>query len=46
MTHHSIPKEDRLHVGMAENLIRLSVGLEDPQDVINDLESAFNEASM
>lgn len=45
MTHHSIPKEERLLVGMEENLIRLSVGLEDPQDLINDLESAFNEAS-
>lgn len=44
MTHHNLPKKDRLHVGMADNLIRLSVGLEDPQDLIDDLESSFHKA--
>ncbi|KAL5291346.1 CTH.2 family protein [Megaselia abdita] len=41
MTHHNVPKEDRLHVGMTDNLIRLSVGLEDPEDLIVDMNRAF-----
>lgn len=44
MTHNSVPRKDRLHVGMTDNLIRLSVGLEDPQDLINDLENAFRQS--
>lgn len=45
MTHNCIPKEERLRVGMTDNFIRLSVGLEDAQDLINDLDNAFTEAS-
>jgi cystathionine beta-lyase/cystathionine gamma-synthase len=41
MTHASIPKEERLKVGLTDSLIRLSVGVEDVEDLIADLESAF-----
>ncbi|MBM7542213.1 trans-sulfuration enzyme family protein [Amphibacillus cookii] len=42
MTHFSIPKEERLTFGISDGLLRLSVGLEDPSDIINDLEQALN----
>jgi len=41
MTHASIPKEERLKVGLTDSLIRLSVGIEDVDDLINDLTEAF-----
>lgn len=41
MTHGSIPKEVREKVGLKESLIRLSVGIEDAEDLIEDLEQAF-----
>jgi len=41
MTHASIPKEERLKVGLTESLIRLSVGIEDADDLIEDLEIAL-----
>ena len=41
MTHASIPKEDRLKVGLTDSLIRLSVGVEDVTDLIEDLEKAL-----
>jgi cystathionine beta-lyase len=41
MTHKSIPAEKRRAAGVADSLIRLSVGLEDADDLINDLEQAF-----
>lgn len=41
MTHASIPKEERAKVGLTESLIRLSVGVEDVEDLIEDLEKAF-----
>ncbi len=42
MTHASIPREERLAIGMTDSLIRLSVGVEDAEDLINDLENAFS----
>ncbi len=42
MTHASIPKEDRLKVGLTDSLIRLSVGIEDIDDLIQDLEQALS----
>lgn len=42
MTHKSIPKETRKASGVQDSLIRLSVGLEDANDLINDLEQAFS----
>jgi cystathionine beta-lyase len=41
MTHKSIPKEIRKSAGVADSLIRLSVGLEDTEDLIKDIEWAF-----
>ena len=41
MTHGSIPKEVREKVGLKDSLIRLSVGIEDADDLIEDLEQAF-----
>lgn len=42
MTHASVPKKVRESIGLTDNLIRLSVGIEDVEDLINDLEKAFN----
>ena len=42
MTHASIPKEIREKSGVVEGLIRLSVGIEDEQDLIEDLDQAIN----
>lgn len=42
MTHASIPKEERVKNGLTDSLIRLSVGIEDAEDLINDLEQALN----
>ena len=44
MTHASIPYEIRQKVGIVDNLIRLSVGIEDREAIINDLRNAFNKA--
>jgi len=41
MTHASIPKKERLKVGLTDSLIRLSVGIEDVDDLIEDLEMAL-----
>ncbi len=41
MTHGSIPREDRLKVGLTDSLIRLSVGVEDADDLVADLEQAL-----
>jgi cystathionine gamma-lyase len=41
MTHASIPREERLKVGLTDSLIRLSVGIEDVDDLIEDLEMAL-----
>lgn len=41
MTHASVPEEKRRQAGIQDSLIRLSVGIEQPQDLISDLEEAF-----
>jgi len=41
MTHASIPKEEREKTGVVDALIRLSVGIEDDEDLINDLKQAI-----
>ncbi len=45
MTHKSIPSEKRHAAGVADSLIRLSVGLEEVTDLIDDLDNAFNKIS-
>ncbi|HLL52324.1 MAG TPA: cystathionine gamma-synthase [Myxococcaceae bacterium] len=44
MTHASIPKENREKLGISDGLIRLSVGIEDAQDLIDDLKNALQAA--
>lgn len=41
MTHASIPREDRIANGLTDSLIRLSVGIEDVEDLKNDLDQAL-----
>ncbi len=43
MTHASIPREERLKVGLTDSLIRLSVGIEDVEDLIDDLNAALDK---
>ena len=44
MTHASIPKEEREKLGISDGLIRLSVGIEDVDDLIADLSAALDKA--
>ncbi|MCA9629454.1 MAG: PLP-dependent transferase [Myxococcales bacterium] len=46
MTHASIPKETRDSIGIGDGLVRLSVGLEDVEDLWSDLEGAFAAAGL
>ncbi len=41
MTHASIPKEERAKTGIVDSLIRLSVGIEDEEDLLDDLKQAL-----
>ncbi|RYY92660.1 MAG: cystathionine gamma-synthase, partial [Chitinophagaceae bacterium] len=41
MTHASIPREERLKNGLKDSLIRISVGIEDVEDIIEDLQQAI-----
>jgi cystathionine beta-lyase/cystathionine gamma-synthase len=41
MTHASVPKEQREALGISDSLVRLSVGIEDVRDLIDDLKSAL-----
>jgi cystathionine gamma-lyase len=41
MTHASVPKEQRDALGVTDSLVRLSVGIEDVRDLIEDLKNAF-----
>lgn len=41
MTHASIPREERIKNGLSDSLIRLSVGIEDAEDLIEDLKKAI-----
>lgn len=45
MTHGTVPVEQRLEAGISDGLVRLSVGLEDPSDIIADLEKALQECA-
>lgn len=42
MTHKSIPAEKRKLSGVSDSLIRLSVGIEDAEDLVNDLQNTFD----
>ncbi len=41
MTHASVPKERRAAIGLTDSLVRISVGIEDPADLIDDLKQAL-----
>ena len=41
MTHASVPAEQRAQLGISDNLVRLSVGVEDVDDLIEDLNQAL-----
>jgi cystathionine gamma-lyase len=41
MTHASVPKEDRETLGISDSLVRISVGVENVEDLLDDLNSAF-----
>jgi cystathionine beta-lyase/cystathionine gamma-synthase len=43
MTHASIPQERRAELGISDGLIRLSVGVEDVEDLQDDLAQALSE---
>lgn len=45
MTHAAVPPEEKAKLRLTDNLIRVSVGLEDPDDLINDLKKAFESLS-
>jgi len=44
MTHASVLPEDRAKLGITDNMIRLSVGLEDEEDLVGDLDQALTAA--
>ena len=46
MTHASIPKDIRDRVGITEGLIRLSIGIENIDDLLQDLERAIGESEV
>ena len=43
MTHASVPKEEREKAGITDSLIRLSVGIEDVEDLVSDLFCALEK---
>ena len=43
MTHSSVPKERRAELGVADSLIRVSVGIEDIEDLVSDLDRGFKQ---
>jgi cystathionine beta-lyase/cystathionine gamma-synthase len=43
MTHASVPKEDRELLGITDGLVRISVGIEDVEDIIEDLRGALDQ---
>ena len=45
MTHAGMSEEAKKIAGISPSLLRISVGIEDSQDLINDLQSAFDAAT-
>ncbi len=43
MTHASIPREERIKAGLSDSLIRLSVGIEDADDLVEDIDQALSK---
>ena len=45
-THYGVAEDKRIEMGVTDNLLRLNVGLEDPQDVIDDLDQALTKVGL
>lgn len=45
-THHNMGPEGRADMGISEGMLRINIGLEDPDDVIEDLDQAFTRAGL
>ena len=45
-THSSLTPQVRAEMGVGENMLRISVGLEDPQDLIDDLDAALRKVGL
>ena len=45
MTHASIPKDRREEIGITDGLVRLSIGIEDVDDLLEDLSQAIDSVS-
>jgi O-succinylhomoserine sulfhydrylase len=45
-THYGVAPEARAEMGVTEGLLRLNVGLEDPQDLIDDLDRALRQVGL
>jgi cystathionine beta-lyase/cystathionine gamma-synthase len=43
MTHSKLPRESRIEAGITDGLVRLSVGIEDVEDIRRDLEQALGQ---
>jgi cystathionine gamma-lyase/homocysteine desulfhydrase len=41
MTHASVPPDRRQEIGLTDGMVRISAGIEDPQDLIDDLAQAL-----
>jgi cystathionine beta-lyase/cystathionine gamma-synthase len=46
MTHAAVPPEERIRIGVTEGLVRISVGIEDAEDIIRDLDMALHESGL
>jgi cystathionine gamma-lyase len=46
MTHAAVPPEERLRIGVTDGLVRISVGLEEADDIIRDLDQALRKAGL
>jgi cystathionine gamma-lyase/homocysteine desulfhydrase len=46
MTHAAIPAEERQRIGVTDGLVRISVGIEDVEDILEDLAQAIHAAGL
>ncbi len=46
MTHASVPSEERKKLGISDNMVRLSVGIEDIGDIIQDLKNGLDAVKL
>jgi cystathionine beta-lyase/cystathionine gamma-synthase len=46
MTHAEVPTEERVKRGLTDGLVRISVGIEDIEDIIADLKQALDKVAL